>query len=62
MNVVGAARSTLAKHTFEIVAIAVVYISAAEFGFTMAFATRQVTAVWAPLALARIVSWRPAPT
>ncbi|MBV8068071.1 MAG: MASE1 domain-containing protein [Candidatus Eremiobacteraeota bacterium] len=39
--------------------VAVAYVAAARFGFTFAFATKQVTAVWPPtgIALAALLLW-----
>jgi integral membrane sensor domain MASE1 len=51
-------RSTSAV-VFASLLVAVAYVVAARFGFTFAFATKQVTAVWPPtgIALAALLLW-----
>jgi PAS domain S-box-containing protein len=43
-----------ARYTATVLALAVAYFAAARFGLSLAFATRQVTAVWPPTGIALV--------
>ena len=49
----------LARRMFVPLLVAVAYVAAAKLGFTLAFTTKQVTAVWPPtgIALAALLLW-----
>jgi integral membrane sensor domain MASE1 len=49
----------MSRRVLAPVLVALAYVAAAELGFTLAFATKQVTAVWPPtgIALAALLLW-----
>ena len=59
--VINSAQSGLSRLGLAVM-VAVVYFAAAKFGLSMAFATKQVTAVWPPtgiaLAVLLLFGWR----